>query len=470
MINKIVLISFFSASALSANFFHFNGKKQELTQTKNRDYNSNIIYYQTAQGKSLGVKDQIIISFSDASIKNHIQTEYSLKEVKKLSNTMYLYQTPSKEETLDIANQLTDITGIKFAQPDFLKKKTNRAYGYTDPLFDQAWHLNNTGYNLDNIPMQRGSDINVEEAWEYTKGEDIIVAVYDEGIDINHEDLRGNIIGFENFNDPDTTFPSPTSTFGIWHGTSCAGLVGAMENDLGSVGVAPASKMLAVRYADSSVSDDIRAYQWMNDNGADIITNSWGSYENMDAYNEIFRDLSMNGRDGKGTIIVFATGNDYFNLDNAAYNDESESEYVLSISASTEIDTIASYSNYGSSIDFAAPGSAYGTIMTTDATGSDGTNSGNYTANFSGTSAAAPIAAGAIALMLSANPSLTREDVIEILKYTARKIGRHSYDLDGRNDYAGYGRIDAGKAVEISYRYGTTNLKSYAQKMFQTLL
>ena len=72
--------------------------------------------------------------------------------------------------------------------------------------------------------------------------------------------------------------------------------------------------------------------------------------------------------------------------------------------------------------------------------------------------------------MLSENPKLTREDVIEILKYTARKIGKYNYDINGRNDHAGYGRIDAGRAVEIAHRYGTTNLKSYAQKMFQTLL
>lgn len=470
MRNKIVLISFLSASILNADFFYFNGKKQELTQSRSRDYNSNVIYYQTSEGKNLGVKDQIIISFTNEAIKEQIQIEYSLTEIKKLSGTMYLYQTPSKEDTLEIANQISNISGIKFAQPDFLKQKTNRAYKYDDPLFDQAWHLKNTGNNIRNIPMRRGADINVEDAWDYSKGKGVIVAVYDEGIDISHPDLKDNIIGFENFNDPDTTFPSPSSPSGIWHGTSCAGLVAALENDIGSVGVAPESKLLAVRYADSSVSSDIRAYQWMNDHGADVITNSWGSYENMDAYNEIFRDLSTNGREGKGTIIVFATGNDYYNLDNPAYNDESESKYVISIAASTETDTIAPYSNYGSSIDFAAPGSAYGTIVTTDASGSNGTNNGNYTTSFSGTSAAAPIAAGTIALMLSANPKLTREDVIEILKFTAHKIGRHSYDINGRNDYAGYGRIDAGKAVEISHRYGITNLRSYAQKMFQTLL
>ncbi len=469
MINKIVLISLLSVSTLSADFFYFKGKKKELTPLKSRDFHSNTIYYQTQQGVRLGVKDQIIISFKDESIRKHIQTEYSLKEIKKLSNTMYLYQTPSKDDTLNIANELNEIDGIKFAQPDFLKKKTNRSYSYNDPLFDMAWHLRNRD-QVNNIPMQRGADINVLDAWDYTKGKGVTVAVYDEGIDINHEDLRENIIGFENFNDPDTTFPSPANPSGIWHGTSCAGLVGALENDVGSVGVAPQAKLLAVRYADSSVSNDIRAYKWMSDHGADIITNSWGSYENMDAYNEIFRDLSMNGRDGKGIIIIFAAGNDNYNLDNPAYNDESESEYVLSITASTETDGIASYSNYGSSIDFAAPGSAYGTIVTTDATGMDGTNTGDYTTSFSGTSAAAPIAAGSIALMLSANPNLTREDIIEILKYTSRKIGRYNYNLKGRNNHAGYGRIDAGRAVEIAHRYGKTNLKSYAQKMFQTLL
>ena len=492
---KIFISIFIFTSALFGNHYISQGKKQTLIAldsiepfSKNRSVKPTINYYKTTSGKRLGVDKKVIVSFSDLSIQLYIEKEFSLSLLKTLNSHMYVYQVKNQDNTLEVANLLSNVDGIAFAHPDFIIQKKSRT---NDPLYDDTWHLNNS----------RG--INVEQAWNYTKGTGVIVGIYDEGIDIEHEDLRDNIIGYGNFNNDNGQIdmvkdgnilnnnlpnaPAPASD--IWHGTSCAGLIAAAgDNQRGSVGVAPDAKLLAIRYANSNVSRDIEAFDAMVDHGAAIISNSWGTYTMLDAFNDALKRISQKGRDGKGVLIFFAAGNDGCNMDqyysvssdgsyrcqtsssHTAIHDESESPYVISIAASTQYNRIADYSNYGSSIDFTAPGSQYpSNIVTTDAMGSKGSNGAwNYTSTFSGTSAAAPIAAGAAALVVSENPTLSKEEVLDILKYTADKLGRYGY-IDGRNDHWGHGRINAGAAVALASRYGKGDIENFTHTIYQNM-
>ena len=427
----------------------------------------------------------------DLSIQHYIEKEFSLSLVQTLNKHMFVYQVKDQEETLKLANALSQMKGISFAHPDFRIQKKGRT---NDPLYGASWHLHGS------------AGINVEDAWRYTKGKGIIVGIYDEGIDLEHEDLRDNIIGYGNYNYKygqidlvkdgnalnNSLDNAPKTATDNWHGTSCAGLIAASENDRGSVGVAPQAKLLALRYADSSIARDIEAFYAMSRNGAAIISNSWGTYAMADAFNDALKDLSEHGRDGKGTLIFFAAGNGYnsegCNMDQyyskdanggqrcesssdyPPIHDESESPYVISIAASTQYNRIADYSNYGSAIDFATPGSEYPVnIVTTDAMGSKGvTNQWNYTDSFSGTSAAAPIAAGIAALVLSENPTLSKEEVLEIFKLTADKNGKYQY-INGRNDHWGYGRLNAGKAVALASNYGKIKIENFAHKIYKDI-
>ena len=429
------------------------------------EQNSAIQYYVDQNGIKYGVTDEIIISFSDKAQQQKLFEKYRLQFIKTLSDTMILCKVTDKTTTLEIANALSQEESVRFSHPNFLIKKEKRT---ADQYYDVLWHLKNSAFP--------GADINVEEAWRYTKGEGVLAAVIDEGIDIDHPDLKANIIGFANYDNPDSNYPA--SKTGKWHGTACAGLLAAVENDKGVVGVAPASKLYAIRYSDSEVSKDIEAFDDLMKEGVSVISNSWGSYANLDAYNEIFKTLATKGRAGKGVLIFFAAGNDHKNLDEAGINDESESPWVLSIGASTERDNIANYSNYGSSVDFLAPGGTIGgDLITTDATGEKGYTDWDYNWNFAGTSAAAPIAAGVAVLILSENPDLTRDQVIGILRKTAKKIGDYPYDENGRNNYAGYGRIDAGKAVALAHAYrlgskGTeveSKIDAFAYRIFKSV-
>ncbi len=486
------------SSTLFGDYYISQGKKQTLVAldaqepfVKNRSQKSAIHYYKNDAGKRFGVDKKIIVSFSNLSIQLYIEKEFSLSLLSTLSKHMFVYQVKSQDETLKVANKLSKIEGITFAHPDFIVQKKNRARP-NDPLYPQSWHLHGS------------ASIDVEEAWNYTKGKDIIVGIYDEGIDIEHEDLRDNIIGYGNFNNLSgqidmvkdgnaldnnlANAPAPASD--IWHGTSCAGLIVARgDNRKGSVGVAPEAKLLALRYASSNISRDIEAFYSMANHGAAVISNSWGTYAMTDAFNATLKKLSQEGRDGKGILIFFAAGNGYHgkgcNMDQfyssdgegdqrcesssqyTSIHDESESPYVISIAASTRNNRIADYSNYGSAIDFAAPGGSQ--ITTTDAMGSNGApHQWNYTDSFSGTSAAAPIAAGVATLVLAENPTLNKEEVLEILKNTADKKGTYRY-VNGRNDHWGYGHINAGKAVALASNYGKIKIENFAHKIYQNM-
>jgi subtilisin family serine protease len=445
-----------------ADYYYSGGEKHTLTKLKKSRVTSknSTLTFQTANNTVVKVTNKLIVSFNDLSKKSEIEKKYNLTLIKSLTKNMYLYSIANKVYTLKIANAIYEEQSIEFSHPDFQRTKKTRELT-NDPQVDMQWHLKDDMHG-------NHADINIEEAWKYTKGQGIKVAIYDEGIDINHEDLRENILGYANFNDDNSNVPY--SAGDKWHGTACAGIVGAQENHIGGVGVAPESSLFAIRYSNQDVSKDIEAYLSLMNVGVDIITNSWGTYTNLDAYNATFKKLATEGRDGKGIIIIFAAGNESQNLDVANINDESESPHVLSIAASTEDNFIAEYSNFGSNIDFTAPGGSNtrgnGGLFTTDATGSNGYTNGNYNYHFIGTSASAPIVAGVSALILAANPELTRDEVVDVLKMSASKIGNYPYDKNGHNNHWGYGKVNAGKAVRIAKYYNGSKLHNFARVMF----
>jgi subtilisin family serine protease len=166
------------------------------------------------------------------------------------------------------------------------------------------------------------------------------------------------------------------------------------------------------------------------------------------------------GRNGKGCIITFAAGNGNEDIKFDGYASYSK---VIAVAACNDTNKRSVYSDYGSSVWCSFPSSDFGYppfnhpdpltkgIYTTDRVGAAGYNSnGDYTDDFGGTSSACPGVAGTVALMLSANPELTWQQVKDILKETSEKIDATNgqYDAQGHSLYYGYGRVDAEKAVE----------------------
>jgi subtilisin family serine protease len=278
-----------------------------------------------------------------------------------------------------------------------------------DTYWGQQWGLSNTGQ----FGGTSGIDIKAVNAWTISKGNNITVAVLDHGIDLTHPDLLSNIhsLSFDSANQT-----SPSIIRGE-HGTTCAGIIGATQNNNeGISGIAPMCQLMSISNSLSSTSLNTQQHlaagiNWARQNGADVISNSWGSNTLQCSYiTDAITDAVTQGRNGKGCVVVFASGN----------NDASSVSYPASLANVIAVGAISPCgqrksptscdseywwgSNYGTNLDIVAPGVL---IPTTDIQGSAGYNtnsgtSGNYNSSFNGTSSACPHVAGVAALVLSA--------------------------------------------------------------------
>lgn len=351
-------------------------------------------------------------------------------------------------DAFHISNTIYESGLVAFAHPDFYSPKKSQA----DPLFNQQFQMHNTGQTIDGYAGTADMDCNALEAWGVTLGSsNITVAVIDDGLE-SHEDLRdGNnssriIGGYSPANNGNGGTTSSSN-----HGVACAGIVGASHNNIGVQGVAPLVKMLSVNIfvGGESTQDIADGITWAKNNGADVMSNSWGytsctaNYSNI---NNAIADAVNNGRGGKGTVIIFASGNGYKTCVDYPANNSN----VIAVGAFTNQGNKSNYSNAGSALDIAAPSNAVSPqpgagVRTTDRMGSSGYGSGNYTNGFGGTSAACPVVAGVAALVLGYNPNLTDAQVKNILYSTATDMG-----ASGRDDNFGYGRVNALAALQAA--------------------
>lgn len=325
--------------------------------------------------------------------------------------------------------------------------KTTYAYSkVTDKLKGMQWNLFKPDERYTKPPFNVSDEANIHfgDYQRRYRGKGIKIAVIDSGLDVNQEDLQGAIIKTYDI-ETDSTDVSKTSK----HGTGTVGIIAARANDKYIFGVASESEIIFLRFKREMKSEEmVKLFQKADEFGADIINCSWGSGTDdktgqvgvSDEVKAKIKDLAKNGRGGKGTIIVFASGNT--NEDMETLNLEANIPEVISVGSSNEQNKKATMSNHGKNLDILAPGGDYGLSL-----GVPTLAPNNKSVVAKGTSAAAPIVSGVIALMLEKNPNLTRVEVENLLKSTADKIGDEPY-VDGRNDNYGYGKINAKKLLD----------------------
>ena len=418
----------------------------------------------------LSAEDTVFVELNDSSRK-FLKSDFEkcgINYFYKIKRTdFYAVHTENKEISLDC---ISKSPLVKKAVPD---KKINIEYKSSDPFFANQWHLENTGQR-----GTEGNDAKVAAAWEYLEtlgiepGKGVKIGVIDDAFDVHHPDMAGKYLkGLDLVDGDDYPYIDDNEP----HGTCVTGVIAAVrDNDLGVAGACPDCKIVPVRSGSvlGEGENMAKAFNFVLDQGVQIISNSWGPADNSGAEDmpevvkEIVKYAREKERDGLGVVIFFAAGNGNENIsaeesfDGYAANDD-----VIAVGAVNAYGKRSNYSDFGKDLDIVSPSSdvdgdyvwnPFATdtmkdgIWTIDARSYYGYSQSDYTGTFGGTSSACPLAAAVAGLMISAYPELSRDELYEIITTTADKVspGDADYDENGFSEKYGYGRINALAALQ----------------------
>ena len=375
-------------------------------------------------------------------------------------------------QSLTQTGRYTVRAGLKGNLTHFIKRCSNipRSAGINDALYGCQWHLNNDKQFRNGA----GEDIRVEEVWPTDTGSGINVAVVDDGMDFQHEDLKDNVDTTLNHN----YHPLRTSIRHRLqvHGTAVAGLIAAKDNSFGTRGVAPGATIYG--YNPLAYLTIANAADALSRNAAitAISNNSWGPRETgrpesaPAIWVKPVKAGVTTGYEGKGVFYVWSAGNGgdrgYSTLDELA-----NYYAVTAVCAVGHDDKRSDYSELGSNLWVCGPSSSgrvgQPRIATTD-------NWNRYRGSFGGTSAATPIVSGVVALIREAKTALTWRDVKLILAASARKndpdntgwvegafkYGSATEHYNFNHEY-GFGMVDAKAAVDLASTW--TNVRGFRE-------
>jgi serine protease len=360
------------------------------------------------------------------------------------SASMLLVESARGEDAAELAARLSSSTrggtsSIAWAYPNIgLRRRLHaapiEAFNPDDPRYPSQFYLD---------------EIDIEDAWALSTGSpDIDVLVADNGCDLAHPDLIDKLdVGVDPIDDDgDPSFEPGISNE---HGTACAGIIGASTNNGTDIaGTCPqcrlrCARLLAADDEPVTVASDVLTFEFALEVDADIVSNSWGFVDAIPVpapLKAAIDDVQLNGRGGKGTVVVFASGNDRRII---GPEELLAIDGIIGVGAVNNLGELTQFSNGGASVDVVAP---TGTI-TTDISGADGADPSDVTVSFGGTSSACPVVAGVVGLMLAKNPELTVDEVNEALVKTARQSIFATPDDGGHDDYYGFGLVQPAKAL-----------------------
>lgn len=411
--------------------------------------------------KDLYITDKFYVKLKkneDYGLLEQFAQEHDVNIVKAASVPLWYVLTCTNQtngHALQMANLFYESGLFAAAQPEFINAFEPTCCN--DTYFADQWNLYNSGqYGA----SYSGIDINYCAAHAITTGNDsIIIAVFDQGVDLTHEDLNIYNVSYNT-----ETGTSPSQVLGD-HGTACAGIIGAIaNNNKGIAGIAPGCPIMSIS---NSLTIPISAIKiadgfiFAANNNASVISNSWFATHDDEMINDAINYALINGRNGLGCVVVFSSGNQSNNVSYPANSNED----IIVVGAMSPCGERCSFtscngeswgSNFGPELDIMAPGTL---IQTTDRMGTAGYSYGNYTYDFGGTSAACPHVAAVAGLILSVNPYLTQQEVAEIINSTAQKVGNYIYATSSAHangtwcEQMGYGLVDASAAVQAAYNY-----------------
>ncbi|XP_069555104.1 proprotein convertase subtilisin/kexin type 7 [Brachyistius frenatus] len=341
-----------------------------------------------------------------------------------------------------------------------LLSRSKRSMAFNDPNYPKQWHLHND--------INKDMDINVTGVWERNiTGQGVTVVVVDDGVQHTHQDIQPNYSpegSYDlNSNDPDP-MPHPDIHSDNHHGTRCAGEIAAVPNNsFCAVGVAYGSKVAGIRVLDGPLTDSLEAIAFNKHYQVnDIYSCSWGPDDDghtVDGPHPLGKAALQHGviagRRGFGSIFVVASGNGGQYNDNCNYDGYANSIYTITIGAVDEKGRMPFYAEECASmlaVTFSSGGSKLRSIVTSDWSMLQGTG---CTDGHTGTSAAAPLAAGMVALMLQVRPCLSWRDVQHIITFTATKCDSSAdWKMNGagfnHSHQHGFGLLNAWRLVNAA--------------------
>jgi serine protease len=422
-------------------------------QTINKNCQDGRIYFKIKDNAKISLPAKKgVVDWTQCNLLDKIAAKHTVTALKKpfyeandpILQLTYMLEFSDYVGIEDILADLRNSSDIEYAEPVPLFYLTyvpnDPYYGYTASFSANAdWHLD---------------VINAAQAWDITKGDpDVLVAVLDNAIWTDHPDLINKVAKKIDLADNDTITTPGTMDYAFSHGTHTSGLVAAeTDNNVGVASIGYNTRLIAVkvgRDSDGALTAGFDGIVWAADNGADVISMSWGSSQSSITGQNI-----VNYAFNKGVTLVAAAGNDSSNvlLYPAAYDN------VIAVAATNEDDTKATFSTYGPGTDVCAPGGfatgglgMYQILSTTYAdAGYVGMGalfgiSGKYDL-MAGTSMACPITAGLCGLMLGLDSTLTPTKLEEYLKATCVNIDALNAPYVGQ---IGAGRINAFAAVSM---------------------
>lgn len=385
--------------------------------------------------------DGILVKFKDTSVSRAAVDTFATAGVHPVDHFELVqgltFAAVSEGQDPNVALQtLQANAAVEYAEPNYIVTAFATP---NDPNLARQYHLTQSS----------DVDIDATEAWDLQTGTDIVVAVIDTGVDYNHPDLRNNIwtnsgeVAGNGRDDDGNGFIDDVQGWDFvnndnsplddsQHGTHVAGIIAAEGNNgTGGSGVNWKARIMPLKFmganGSGSTAAAIRAIQYAVANGARVSNNSWGG----GATSQALRD-AIAAANARGHIFVAAAGNDGRNNDTSpTYPASYDLPNVISVAASTASDGLATFSNFGArAVHVAAPGqSIFSTVP-----------NGGY-ATLSGTSMAAPVVTGVVALMIASNSSATPTQIRNnIMSTTDRPAG-----LAGR---VASGRVNAMRAVQ----------------------
>lgn len=480
------------------------------------EHKANPIYI-TSEGIEMHYTSEVLLKYkknTSLTQKQNVLTNFGLTLLKK-TPSYELYRTNA--DALQISKLIYQNGLVEFCTPNFIAKVEKFNHIPNDQYFNQQWYLHNTGQGTnDGKSTTVDADIDAPEAWGISKGSsNVVIAIIDEGVTNNHPDLpnsRQVRLSGSNFahqydgtNNQNNPSPTTSTNAGNNHGNSCAGIVGAtQDNNQGISGVAPLCKIMPVKIPFGSVPANVYAdaIDFAVTNNADILSNSWGYNTSNPNFQPVIVS-AINNAISNGKIVVFAAGNTANRVsgNNGFVNFPGNANIseLITVGASDRNNNQANYSPNGTTLEIVAPShTAYNSqingesfnIWTIDTPNSNygynswkeswavlpavgetlpnsGTNYSSYTGRMGGTSASTPIVAGVLALMKSINPCLSSSQMKEIIQSTADKIGGFNYNwnssLPGHSLELGYGKINAYAAVQVAQSMGSPTLDLYVK-------